>query len=284
MAGLCRLCRLCEGISYVNRHNPVWSGVNEGDGQMEVYNPFGLSIDRDNGDIFVCDFGVNRIQVFGKEGNYSTTNRPQVMTNPNFIAVSPHHLFVSCFFPFIIYKLDKVSGDILCYVETGYFMRGLSVDTDTLYVGMNETNSISHFSVEDLRSVDTTPLNSPHITWGTELFDLKLVSSLFIVLFLDCTYPVQSFSRDGNLIRLIVSQEQLVRARYFCLDRDMNIIISDTGAHNVKVFDREGQLVATIGHKRTGPGEFSSPHGIDINKEGLIVVVDRKYSHKLQFF
>ena len=152
-------------------------------------------------------------------------------------------------------------------------MYGLSVDTDTLYVGMCETSCISHFSVEDLRSVDRTPLNSPHITQESRLFDLKLVSSLFIVLFLDCTYPVQSFSRDGNLIRLIVSQEQLVDALYFCLDRKMNIITSDYRAHNVKVFDREGQLVATIGHKGTGLGEFSSPQGIDVN-EGLIVVVD----------
>ena len=282
--GMAGLCRLCEGVSYVNRHNPVWSGVNRGDGQMKIYAPTGLSIDRDNGDIFVCDFVVNNIRVFGKEANYSRTIKPQGMPNPSSIAVSLHHLFVSCYYPFSIYKLDKVSGDILCYVKTGYIMYALSVDTDTLYAGVSEINSISHLSVEDLRSVGRTPLNSPHITQETRLIDLKLVSSLFIVLFHDCTHPVQSFSRDGNLIHLIVSQEQLVRADYFCLDRDMNIIISDYGAHNVKVFDREGQLVATIGHEGTGPGEFSSPRGIDINKEGLIVVVDRKFSHMLQFF
>ena len=281
--GMAGLCRLCEGVSYVNRHNPVWSGVNRGDGRMEIYNPTGLSIDRDNGDIFVCDYGVNRIQVFGKKGNYLRTINPQRMTRPSSIALSLHHLFVSCY-PNNICKLDKVSGDILCCVKTDYTMYGLSVDTDTLYVGMYATNSISHFSVEDLRSVDRTLLNSPHITQETRLIDLKLVPSLFIVLFYKCTYPVQSFSRDGNLVRLIVSHEQLMGANYFCLDRNMNIIICDTGAHNVKVFDREGQLVATIGHEGKGPGEFYRPHGIDINKEGLIVVVDNKESNRLQFF
>ena len=283
--GMAGLCRLCEGVSYVNRHNPVWSGVNGGEGQMEIHTPLGLSIDRDNGDIFVCDLDANRIQVFSKEGNYSRTIKPQGMTFPFSITVSLHHLFVS-FHLFSIYKLDKVSGDILCYVKTRNSMYGLSVDTDTLYAGMYETNRISHFSVEDLRSVDRTPLNSPHITQETMVIDQKLVPSLFIVLFCECSYPVQSFSREGNLIRLIVSQEQLVEAEYFCLDRNMNtcIIISDTGAHNVKVFDREGQLVATIGHEGTRPGEFCQPRGIDINKEGLIVVADNKYSHKLQFF
>ena len=282
--GMAGLCRLCEGVSYVNRHNPVWSGVNRGNGQMEIYDPYGLSIDRDNGDIFVCDYWAHRIQMFSKEGNYSRKIEPQGMSFPDSITVSLHHLFVSCLLPFSIYKLDKVSGDILCCVETEYVMYSLSVDTDTLFVGMCVTNSISHLSVEDLRSVDVTPLNSPHLTEDTWLWDLKLAPSLFIVLFYKCPYSVQSFSRDGNLMRLVVSQEQLIEARYFCLDRHMNIVISDEEAHNVKVFSREGQLVAIIGHKGTGPGKFDSPHGIDINKEGLVVVVDRKQSHLLQFF
>ena len=283
-SGMAGLCRLCEGVSYANRHNPVWSGVNKGIGEMEILVPFGLSIDRDNGDIFVCDFGADRIQVFSKEGDYSRTIKLQEMTYPIFITVSLHHLFVSCNSPNDIYKLDKVSGHILCCVETDYDMCGLSFDTDTLYVGIHRCNHIFHFNLEDLKFVAVTPLNSPHITNETGLIDLKLVSSLFIVLFLECTYSVQSFSRDGDLVRLIVSQEQLIGAVYFCLDRNTNIIISDTGAHNVKVFNGEGELVATIGHEGTGPGEFCQPRGIDINKEGLIVVVDNKNSLILQFF
>ena len=276
------LCRLCECVSYNKIHNLVWSGVKKGEGQMEISNPSGLSIDRDNGNIFACC--DNRIQVFSKEGNYLRTITPQRISRSNCINVSPHYLFVSCDYQDSLYKLDKVSGDILCHVRTGYLIHGLSVDTDTLYAGMFDTISISHLSVEDLKSLDMTPLNSPHITEDTWLYDLKLAPSLFIVLLYECPYPVQSFSRDGNLMHLIVSQEQLICPMYFCLDRHMNIIISDFRAHNVKVFSRDGQLVATIGHEGTGPGEFQNPQGIDINKEGLVVVVDRKDSHKLQFF
>ena len=282
--GMAGLCRLCEGVSYVNRHNPVWSGVHKGEGQMEINDPLGLSIDRENGDIFVCDYAANRIQVFSKEGNYSRTIESQGMPSPISITVSLHHLFVISGYPQSICKLDKVSGDILCRVETDYITFGLSVDTDTLYVGMCVANSISHLSVEDLGSVDITPLNSPHITEDTRLCDIKLAPSLFIVLFRECPYPVQSFSRDGTLMHSIVSQEQLIGAYYFCLDRHMNVIISDTYAHNIKVFSREGQLVTTIGQEGTGPGEIFLPQGIDISKEGFIVVVDCKESHILQFF
>ena len=280
--GMAGLCRLCEGVSYVNRHNPVWSGVDREEEQMAIYYPSGLSIDRENGDIFVCDFVANRIQVFSKEGNYSRTIEPQGMSYPDSITVSLHHLFVSS--GQSIYKLDKVSGDILCRVEWVYGTFGLSADTDTLYVGIYGDNSISHLSVEDLGSVGITPLNSPHITEDTLLRGIKLAPSLFIVLFDKCRYPVQSFSRDGTLMHSIVSQEQLIGAIYFCLDRHMNVIISDTNAHSIKVFNREGQLVTTIGQEGTGPGQFQSPQGIAINREGLIVVVDDKESHCLQFF
>ena len=50
------------------------------------------------------------------------------------------------------------------------------------------------------------------------------------------------------------------------------------------MFSSEGDLIATIGHEGTEPGEFHTPHGIDVDREGRIVVVDRKYTHKLQFF
>ena len=72
--GLTKLCRLCEGVSYVNRHNPVWPGVTEGKGR---YKYIGL---------LVC-----RIQVFSKEGNYS---RIFELYCPYSIARSLHHLFV----------------------------------------------------------------------------------------------------------------------------------------------------------------------------------------------
>ena len=54
--GMAGLCQLCEGLSYVNRHNPVWSGINKGEGQTGLYIPYDLSIDRDTGDISMCDY------------------------------------------------------------------------------------------------------------------------------------------------------------------------------------------------------------------------------------
>ena len=282
--GIAKLCRLCEGVSYVNRHRPVWSGVSEGEGQIGLTSPYCLSIDRENGDIYVCDFHAARIQVFLKEGSYSRTIEPQGLSMPINIIVSLHYLFVSFAVPLRICKLDKVSGDILCRVVPGHVVHSLSVDTNILYAGLSGINGVSHLNMKDLWCLNMTLLNSPHITQDTRLRDLKLAPSLFIVLFHESPYPVQSFSRDGNLIHSIVSQEHPIAAWHFCLDRHMNIIVSNYGTYNVKVFNGEGLLIASIGQRGTGAGEFQDPRGIDINKEGLIVVADIKESHMLQFF
>ena len=285
--GMAELCRVCEGVSYVNRHNPVCSGVNSGEGQNEIVIPSGLSTDRHNGDVYVCDFEADRIQVFSREGIHQRTISPQGLSKPDCITVTPHHLFVSsiCLLaPYRIYKLDKLSGSILCSVKTEDNISGLSADTDTLCAGMCESNQISHLSLEDLTIIRVTSLNSPHITQDTMLRDLKIATSLFIVLFCDCNYPIQTFSRDGNLIQVIASQDQLIDALYLCVDRHLNIIVSNFEAHNLKVFSIEGHLLTTIGQEGEGPGKFILPTGIDIDKEGRIVVVDKKKSHMLQFF
>ena len=286
VGGMAELCVVCEGVSYVNRHNPVCSGVNRGRGQNEISNPWGLSTDRHNGDVYVCDFVAARIQVFSREGIHQRTISPQGLSRPEEITVTPHQLFVSSglMAPRNLLKLDKLSGSILCSVKTEYIIRGLSADTDTLYVGMRTSNQICHHSLEDLTTIRVTTLNSPHITQHTILRDLKIATSLFIALFHKCNYPIQTFSRDGNLIQVITSQDQLIGASYLCVDRHFNIIVSDEGANNLKIFSIEGHLLTTIGQEGEGPGKFYHPSGIDIDKEGRIVVFDNKQSHKLQFF
>ena len=284
--GMAELCRVSEGVSYVNRHNPVCSGVNRGRGQNEIYNPYGLSTDKHNGDVYVCDWmAVARIQVFSREGIHQRNISPQGLSYPTRITVTPHQLFVRCSLPYRIYKLDKLSGSILCRVETEEDdTSGLSADSDTLYTGMCKSTQICHLSLEDLTTIRVTPLNSPHLTQDTILLDLKIATSLFVVLFYDCNYPIQTFSRDGNLTQVITSQDQLINAYYLCVDRHLNIIVSDFIANNLRVFSMEGHLVTTIGQEGEGPGKFDFPTGIDVDKEGRIVVVDIKQSHVLQFF
>ena len=278
------LCRVCEGVSYVHRQTPVWTGVSKGKGRNELSSPFGLVTDRDNGEVFVCDMS-NRIQVYDKDGNYQRSLGQGKFLYPDSIAITPHQLFVSCSgTPCRIFKLDKLSGNVMSGVTVESYLSGITADTDTLYVGMHETKQIHHLSLEDMSTIKVTSLNSPYISQGTSLLDIRVTTSLFVVLFRYSNKPIQTFSREGNFVGIIVSEEQLKLPYYFCLDRHFNIIVSNWDAHNIKVFSLEGDLIATIGHEGTGPGEFYKPTGIDVDKDGRIVVVDEKTTNKLQFF
>ena len=283
--GMRDLCHVCEGVSYIHRQTPVCTVVSSGDGQNELHDPQGLVTDRDNGEVFVCDYWANRIQVYDKDGNYQRKITLEELSIPVRIAITPHQLFVSCIgIPDRILKLDKLSGSIMSIVTLKYSLSGITTDTDTLYAGTQRANQILHLSLEDMSTIKITSLNSPYTRQDTELLDLKVTTSLFVVLFRFSNKPIQTFSREGNLIRIIASEEQLTLPYFLCLDRHYNIIVSNFGTHNLKVFSPEGDLIATIGHKGTGPGEFHIPTGIDVDREGRIVVVDRKYTHKLQFF
>ena len=283
-SGMTELCHVCEGVSYANRHNPVWSGVYAGEEQTELSMPYALATDRHNGDVYVSDYNGFKIHVFSREGIRYKIIALQGLFYIDAISVTPHQLFVKGSGPNRIYKLDKMSGNFMCSVELDFLIFGLTADATTLYSGMCESNQISHFSLEDLTTIRVTPLNSPHITQDTILQDLKIATSIFVVLFWHSNYPIQTFSLEGNLIQTIASRNQLIEAYYLCVDRHFNIIVSDAKADNLKVFSIEGHLLTTIGQRGDGPGEFRRPKGIDIDKEGRIVVVSFKRSHILQFF
>ena len=172
VGGMAALCRVCEGVSYVNRHKPACSGVDGGQGESGLYSAYGLSTDIHNSDVYVCDYMLGRIQVFNSQAIHQRTFYPQGLSNPIAIVVAHHQLFVSCELPEHLYKLDKLSGSILCSVVPVNIIHGLSADTDTLYAGMYDNNRICVLSLENLTTIRVTTLNSPHLTQGTVMEDL----------------------------------------------------------------------------------------------------------------
>ena len=49
----------------------------------------------------------------------------------------------------------------------------------------------------------------------------------------------------------------------------------------ISVFDRNGKFLRVIGKTGTGPGEFRTPHAIEIDSQGQLVVADR-HNHRIQ--
>jgi DNA-binding beta-propeller fold protein YncE len=49
----------------------------------------------------------------------------------------------------------------------------------------------------------------------------------------------------------------------------------------ISVFDRSGKFLRTIGKAGTGPGEFRTPHAVEFDSQGRLIVGDR-HNHRIQ--
>ena len=49
----------------------------------------------------------------------------------------------------------------------------------------------------------------------------------------------------------------------------------------ISVFDKNGKFLRTIGRTGTGPGEFRTPHAIEFDSQGRLIVADR-HNHRIQ--
>lgn len=77
--------------------------------------------------------------------------------------------------------------------------------------------------------------------------------------------------REGKGIG-VIGKDQLKRPTGLAWDPDAALLyVSDTGAHQIKVFDMTGSLVRTIGERGVGPGQFNFPTHLAMGQGKLIV-------------
>jgi len=72
-------------------------------------------------------------------------------------------------------------------------------------------------------------------------------------------------------------------ARAFVVDDEGSIYVLDTKSDHIKVFDRSGKYVRTIGRKGQGPGELGRPRMLSINRAGGELAV-LELSRRMSFF
>ena len=136
----------------------------------------------------------------------------------------------------------------------------------------------------DLQQVKRVSLLTEFKREYTLLRDISLARDVIYVALITTQYPIQAFSKEGILLRCVVSEDMLGTIRYMCLDTQLNILVTDYKSSDIKIFSNEGQLISKIGKKGTAVGAFTSIGGIAVDELYSIVVADEKNHSLLQVF
>ena len=256
----------------------------------QIYDPRGVAIDENTGYIYVTDWFGSRVSVFSETGDFLNTFSHQDMNSPWGIALHRDNIYVT----------DPLSNSVfhfkmeqqICHVAT--FGSGIGSSDGQLNSPRGLTVSIDgDVFVADLKKHRIKILNQSlrfkrHVTHQSMNYprDVKLTrDEIYILCYRSPCVLV--LSHAGEMNRSLVTRGdgmQVSYGRFFCLDREQNVLISDNRAHDVKIFLKDGTYLHTVrqeGHER---GMLYHPMGIALTKDLNFVIASHNKIFGLQIF
>ena len=262
-----------------DRMRCVVAVVKKGRAPGELYDPRGVAIDENTGYIYVTEWLGSRVSVFSETGDFVNTFSHQGMIAPLGIALYRDNIYMTDFLSNAVFHF-KMEQQI-CHVATFgsgkgssdeqlNTPRGLTVSTDgDVFVAdcNNHRIKILDQSVRFKRHVTHQLMKNPR--------DVKLTRDDMYVL-CGSSPCVLVLSHVGEMTRSLVTRGdgmQVSDADFFCLDAEQNVLISDYGAHDVKIFSKDGTYLHTIGQEGHERGMLYHPTGIALTKDMNLVIV-----------
>ena len=272
-------------VDYEGKVTPILSiGGASGSEEGRFYNPYGVAVHYQTGNIFVSDQSKHRVQVFDKDGKYlykfGDRDGAGKMNSPLCIAFYKNTVFVS----------QNGDGCLLVYDLNGTFLkqigtpgngeghlshpRGITINESNgeIFVCDYSNNQIQIFSKDFLfkSQFGKGILKSP--------CDIKLTNEYIYVL--SHTNPfLYSFNYNLTQVQNAILNFISKHLKYpfsFCIDGAGNFIISDYDQHAIVLFNQEGDLI----HKITDGIQY--PFGVTLDIIRRIILVGN--NHRLLIF
>ena len=284
------LIRVRGELDYREKGNPVMvAGKHRKETSStpgEFCCPSSIAIDSKTNNIYICDGGNNRVQVFSESLEFLFTFSDK-MNSPNGICINLNRVYVTQY---------NIANSLTVYSTEGKYIgsvgkegnkelefnypTGVAVSTVTnlIYICELVNNRIQCLNLN-------LTFNSliPKVTYPR---DIKLAPEDIVVL-TDGNPCIRFYDYSHQLIREIITQgegNQVINPWYFCLDREFNILMTDLSADDIMIFSNRGELLHKFGKRGEGRGDFISPSGIATDREGRIIVVSENTEHCIQMF
>jgi DNA-binding beta-propeller fold protein YncE len=203
---------------------------------IRLVKPYGLALK--DGKVFVCDTVGSRIQVFD-------------------LAKKRSHYFA-----------PRGEGRLLMPIN-------ITIDTDgTRYVADTGRSQVLIFDKDDgfLGAIGTKDEMKP--------CDVAITADRLYVADLK-GHAVRVYDKAARKLLFTVPHDpntaeggKLFSPTNLALDKQGRLVVADTGAFSVQVYDLEGKYVRSIGQQGVAPGLFARPKGVALDRNGLAYVVD----------
>ena len=268
---------------------PIITVAKIGNAPGEIREPFGVAIDETNGNIFIAEFTPPRISVFSQNGIFIKVFRTEMFTSPRGIAIHKSDLYVSDMNNHEVFRIRMPNMELLqrvgrCGSENEEFQSPFQLDISSqgeVHVCDFHNNRIQVLT-PDLKYLTAITHESM-----TKPFDIKVTEEFMYVLSHSDSPCLHLFTLNGVKIRSIISMGkgmQIDKPKFFCINSNADIIISNHGDHSIKIFTSEGELLHRIGQEGHVEGTFFKPRGVALTKAGALICVSENKNFGLQIF
>ena len=260
---------------YSLKLRPVWS--REGTERSLLKHPQQIAIDNTTQNIFVSDNEANSILVYNGEGNhlYSIPTAVGIAG----IALTEEYIFVSAKEQLV--KMRKSTNKSVKSVQTESRVWGIEITDDSTIYGCEVNDRCVILFDDNLKFLKRVQLKTTLIEPYTSTNSLKLYANSLYVMFSHFLNPplyhLQIFSMEGELVRCLIPEPEIVCCDFFSMDRLGNIIVADWGDDRIQIFSKEGLLLHSINSDMLpGDMKLSSPSGVAISSNNKIIIAHKK--------
>ena len=247
--------------------------------------PGGLTVDPTTDYLYICDRGINRVQVFNKSFEFIFMFSDE-MDQPNGICVNQNNVYIT----------QLVSNLLSVYYTDGKYLQSVGrkgkncLEFDTLS-GLDISTEMNRIFIAELGNdrIHCLNLDLTFHSFIDGIFgakDVKLTPEEIVVM--SCgSRCISLYSYSNQLIRKMIptgEDSQLQTPGRFVLDKCFNLFITDLDCHCICVYSYGGKFLHKFGKEGDQKGEFIQPRYITICPQGRIIVTSDNPNHCIQVF
>ena len=272
--------RDCGVVEFKRRREPLVMKGKRGRNAGDIYEPFGIAVDRETDLVFVADKYKRFISVYSLEGEFIKSFGDGKLRSPYGICISEEFVFVTDFYHSVVKFLR--SGEYVCdsksqSTDIRWYTPSLCIHNQSVYVCDAIKHRIDSFNF-DLQFIKS--FGEPKLCYPG---DIKTHRDTIFVL-TQINNSIHSFNAQHEFICSIPltghnDAKIIPKASFFAIDVNGNFVISNKKNGCLKIFSPTGQFIDSLGN-----GYLTAPQGIATDRHNGIVSVSQSIYCPLQIY